>query len=93
MLLLDKGFSCQIVLKHHVQLYCFPRVPTCHDVHAVSFRALFYHFLARVEVRHHQEVHHHGGLLIVQAAQEVVLLDGFHDQICLAGYGRLEGSC
>lgn len=62
--------------------------PTCYDVHAVSFCALFNDIIVGFVAGHRQEVHHHGCLLVVQAAQEVILLDGFDDQTGLAGGRR-----
>lgn len=64
---------------------------TCYDVHAVSFGALFDDLVARFEAGDRQEIHHHGRLLIVEAAQEVIFLDGFHNQVRLAGEARSKG--
>lgn len=62
--------------------------PTCYYVHAVSFSALFNDVILWFELRYRQEIHHHRNLLIVKAAQEIILLDGFDDQTCLADDGR-----
>lgn len=64
---------------------------TCYDVHAVSFSALFDDLVAQFEAGDRQEIHHHGRLLIVEAAQEVIFLDGFHNQVRLAVEARSKG--
>lgn len=47
--------------------------------------------LALLEVGDGQEIHHHGCLFVIEAAQEVIFLDGFHNQVCLTGVGRSAG--
>lgn len=64
---------------------------TCYDVHAVSFSVLLDDLVARFEAGDRQEIHHHGRLLIVEAAQEVIFLDGSHNQVRLAGEARSKG--